>query len=74
MLLIILSKKEKKAIDCYDKALKLDPNNVMALSNKGAALANSGDLFNAVKTFDKALEIDPYDNNTKTNREMLVKK
>jgi tetratricopeptide (TPR) repeat protein len=37
-------------------------------------LANSGDLFNAVKTFDKALEIDPDDNNTKTNREMLVEK
>lgn len=37
-------------------------------------MANSGDLFNAVKTFDKALEIDPDDNNTKTNREMLVEK
>ena len=30
----------KKAIDCFDKALKIDPKHTNALNNKGASYIN----------------------------------
>ena len=59
------------AIKCYDKALSINPENTNALSNKGAALANSGDLESGMKCFNKALEINPLDVNARINRDKL---
>ena len=51
--------KYQEAIEWYDKALKIDPNNVFALNNKGLALSNLGKYEEAIEWFDKALKIDP---------------
>ena len=59
------------AIKCYDQALTLNPENTNALSNKGAAFANSGDLESGMKCFGKALEINPLDVNARINRDKL---
>ena len=52
-------KEYAKAIDWYDKALKIDPNNVFALYSKGVALKNLGKIEEAIEGFDKILKIDP---------------
>jgi tetratricopeptide (TPR) repeat protein len=44
----------------YDKALAIDPHNVNALNNKGAALYNLGNYTGAITYYDKALAIDPH--------------
>ena len=51
--------KYQEAIECYDKALKIDPNHVNALNNKGYLLYNQGKYEEAIESFDKALKIDP---------------
>jgi len=37
---LFTSKNYEEAIECYDKALKVDPKNVSAWNNKGDALLN----------------------------------
>ena len=51
--------KHQEAIEWYDKALKIDPNNVIALYDKGFALNNLGKYEEAIEWYDKALKIDP---------------
>ena len=51
--------KYQEAIEWYDKALKIDPNNILALNNKGLALSNLGKYQEAIEWYDKALKIDP---------------
>jgi Flp pilus assembly protein TadD len=48
-----------EAIECYDKAIEIDPNYVFALSGKGWALADSEKYNEAIECYDKAIEIDP---------------
>jgi len=61
-----------EALECYDKALTIDPQNSNVLSNKGLSLHNQGKFVEALECYDKALTIDPQDefivkrrNNTK---------
>jgi tetratricopeptide (TPR) repeat protein len=61
-----------EALECYDKALRIDPQNSNVLSNKGLSLHNQGKFVEALECYDKALTIDPQDefiikrrNNTK---------
>lgn len=49
----------KNAIEHYDRALKKDPNNIIALYKKGYALDELGKYKEAVKSYDKVLKIDP---------------
>ncbi|MBW9221687.1 protein kinase [Methanothermococcus sp. SCGC AD-155-C09] len=51
--------KYNEAIECYDKALKIDPNYVDAWYNKGVALKNLGKYNEAIMCYDRVLEIDP---------------
>jgi tetratricopeptide (TPR) repeat protein/streptogramin lyase len=51
--------KYQEAIEWYDKALRIDPNNVSALYGKGLALYNLGKSQEALEWYDKALRIDP---------------
>ena len=44
----------------------------MALSNKGAAVANSGNFEEALKYFEEALKINPSDLNAQTNKKILL--
>jgi len=45
----------------YDRALSLDPNNILALNNKGLALGRLGIYTGAIKYYDKALAIGQQD-------------
>ena len=54
-------KKYEKAIECYDKALKINPNDTEALNNKGVALYRLGRHEEAIECYDRALEINPND-------------
>ena len=49
----------EKEIECYDKVLKIDPNDVSAITNKGLALDNLGRYEEAIFYYNKALEIMP---------------
>ncbi|AEF95692.1 tetratricopeptide repeat protein [Methanotorris igneus] len=53
------SGKYLEAIECYDKALEIEPDFVEAWNNKGLALYELGRYSEAIKCYDKALEIDP---------------
>ena len=51
--------KPEEAIDCYDKALDLDPGLAQAWNNKGLALRELGKSEEAITCYNKALEINP---------------
>jgi tetratricopeptide (TPR) repeat protein len=55
--------KYDQAIQYYDKALAIDPNDTYALSSKGYALDGLGKYEEAIEYYDKALAIDPNDAN-----------
>lgn len=48
-----------ESIDCYDKAIELDPRNPQAWSNKARALDEQNNLKDALICYKKALEINP---------------
>lgn len=50
-----------KAIQCYDHALEIDPEDTDAWRDKGGALAKLGRYDEAIQCYDHALEIDPED-------------
>jgi tetratricopeptide (TPR) repeat protein len=49
----------EQALQDYDRALAIEPNNVYALSNKGLALYNLGNYQEAINQYDRALAIEP---------------
>jgi tetratricopeptide (TPR) repeat protein len=49
----------KKAIDTYNEAIKLNPGYVEAWIDKGHALLSNKKLIEAIDAFDKAIKIDP---------------
>src|SRR6187200_2747111 len=50
-----------QAIQYYDKALAIDPNDFDALNNKGNALDSLGNYTQAISYYDKVLDMDPND-------------
>jgi tetratricopeptide (TPR) repeat protein len=50
----------KKALDSYNKSLKLDPKNFANLYNRGCILYNLKRFDEAKKDFENALKIEPY--------------
>jgi tetratricopeptide (TPR) repeat protein len=53
------SNRLQEAIQCYDKALEIDPQFLEAWVGKGAAIGALGNPDKAIQCYDKALEIDP---------------
>lgn len=47
------------ALECYNKAIELDPNSSLAWNNKGALLLGQDKYESALQAFDRAVEIDP---------------
>lgn len=43
------------AIECYDKALEIDPNDYKSLLNKGVALDELGDFEEAIEHYDQII-------------------
>ena len=50
-----------QAIQYYDRAFAVDPNDTYALNGKGNSLNGNGNYTQAIQSFDKALAIDPKD-------------
>ena len=53
--------KYQKAIECFDKAIEINPNYINALNSKGTALHYLDDYQKAIECYDKAIEINPED-------------
>ena len=51
--------KYDEAIQAYDEAIRLDPNDANAWHNKGFALNNQGKYDEAIKCFDEAIRLNP---------------
>lgn len=49
----------QKAINCYEKALEIDPRYAVAHNNLGSAYYNKGMLDDAITCYKNAIEIDP---------------
>ncbi|PGA76452.1 tetratricopeptide repeat protein [Bacillus pseudomycoides] len=45
------------AIECYDKALEIDPNDYKSLLNRGVALDQLGDFEEAIKHYDQIISV-----------------
>jgi len=54
-------KKYSEAIEFFDKALSLEPENILVLTQKGNALCNQGKYDEAIQCYDKILKITPED-------------
>ncbi len=52
-------KRYDEAIQYFDKALEIDPNDIFALSNKGYGLARQKKYIEAIQYCERALEINP---------------
>ena len=48
-----------KAIDLYEKGLKLSPRNYKALSNLGRLYQKTNSYFNAIEVYKKAIKLQP---------------
>ncbi|MBW1764891.1 MAG: glycosyltransferase, partial [Deltaproteobacteria bacterium] len=59
---LFLKGKIKEALYSFESALKIDPDNVSALNNKGAALNRLGDYQGAIESFTKVIRIDTSNN------------
>lgn len=53
--------KFEEAIECYDKAIEINPNFFLAWGNKGLALFNLKRYEEAMECFDKIIDIEPRD-------------
>jgi tetratricopeptide (TPR) repeat protein len=51
--------KYQKAIECFDKAIEINPEDADAWYNRGEALGQVGKYQKAIECFDKAIEINP---------------
>jgi len=65
-----LAKKEKyeKSLECFDRALELEPVSPVYLGNRGNARLYLGDFKKAVEDFSLVIEIDPSDGAAYYNR------
>jgi tetratricopeptide (TPR) repeat protein len=53
--------KSDEALTAFDKAIEINPQNLIARDGKGDALVKLGKADEAMKAFDKAIEIDLHD-------------
>lgn len=53
--------KYKEAIQAFERAIELDPENTTILRQKGKALANMGNLSVSIRIFENLIELDPND-------------
>ena len=64
--------KYDEAIECYDKAIEIDPDNQVVWNNKGLALNSLGKYDEAIVSYDKAIEIDPTDADAWNNKGLAL--
>jgi eukaryotic-like serine/threonine-protein kinase len=61
----------EKAVACYTKAIKLNPQDAMLFNNRGASKHSLGDLDGAMSDYDQALKMNPRDSTFYCNRGYL---
>jgi tetratricopeptide (TPR) repeat protein len=66
------SQKYEKAINCYGKALELEPDNDDTWTRKGYALAFGGRYEEAIKCYNKAIDLNPMNVVAWTNRDYAL--
>jgi tetratricopeptide (TPR) repeat protein len=54
-----VNKQHAKAIECYEKAIDLDPKNTVAWNNRGISLGSLGRYEESLSCFGKAIELNP---------------
>jgi len=67
-LIYALESEFEEAIEEFDKAIELDPNNPKYHNNKGNALYDLHNYQEAIEEFDKAIELDPNNPNYHNNK------
>ncbi|MBN1375424.1 MAG: tetratricopeptide repeat protein [Dehalococcoidia bacterium] len=50
---------DAEAVHCFDEALEKEPDNLMALTNKGTCLYNLGSISEAFQVFNKVMKLNP---------------
>ncbi|MDD1715446.1 MAG: tetratricopeptide repeat protein [Methanolinea sp.] len=66
------SNRFREAIECYDRALAIDPDFSVAWSAKGVALHNLGRYDEAITCYDRALSLDPGNEGIEDLREITL--
>lgn len=66
--------KNEKSLNEYDEALRISPNDITALNNKGAVLTIQRKYDDAMECFDRVLEIAPEDGIVLQNKNILEMK
>ena len=66
------TEKFDKAINAYEKALKLNPSNADVLTDLGIMYRRSGQFRKAIEKFDKAVAVDPKHENARLNKGIVL--
>jgi YVTN family beta-propeller protein len=61
-----------EAIQCYDRALQINPDYIEAWLNRGLALYSQGKYEEAIKSYDRTINIDPNNVNAWLNRGLAL--
>lgn len=64
----------EEAIESFDKAIKIDPDNSFAWEFKAIALRSLGRYEEAIKCYDKSMELDPLDYSAIYSRAVLLER
>jgi len=64
----------KCALDCFNKAIKLNPKDAVINRNKGVVLNHMGKYMEAIVFFDKAIQLNPNDKLTYECKELSMEK
>ena len=59
-----------KAVECYNKAIALEPNDAEAYNNRGVAYSKLGRRKDAKRDYAKAYELDPNDKVFQGNKKL----
>ena len=63
-----------EAIDCYNKALEIDPTDTLLFINKGISLNYLCNTNEAISSFNRALELNPYESTALTHKGIAISK
>ncbi len=66
------TEKNEKAINAYEKALKLNPSNADILTDLGIMYRRSGQFRKAIEKFDKAVAVDPKHEKARLNKGIVL--
>lgn len=66
------SGRDQEALQCYDKALEIDPNDTIAWTKKGNALFVLGFHQEALQCYDRVLKIDPKNAEARDEKESAL--